>query len=85
MKDQSDHVICAVATANGFAMPYRAAADKKEPKPRRKEALPRAANGLPAADASRHGGSQRLIVTLRLSACRWPAPRPKTGPATDWR
>ena len=56
MKDQSDHVTCAVATANGFAMPYRVAADKKEPKPRRKEALPRAANGLPAADASRHGG-----------------------------
>jgi hypothetical protein len=55
MKDQSDHITCAVATANGFAMPYRAATDKKEPKPRRKEALPRAASCLPAADACRHG------------------------------
>ena len=34
-------------------MPYRATTDKKEPKPRRKEALPRAANDLPTADASR--------------------------------
>ena len=55
MKDQSDYVTCAVATANGFAMPYRAATSNKEAKPRRKEALPRAANGLPTADASRHG------------------------------
>lgn len=53
MKDESDYVTCAAATANGFAMPYRATTDKKEPKPRRKEALPRAANDLPTADASR--------------------------------
>ena len=49
MTDQSEHIVCAVATANGFAMPYRAAA-KKERKPRHKEILPRAANGLPEAD-----------------------------------
>ena len=55
MKDQSDYVTCAVATANGFAMPYRAATGKKESKPPRKEALPRAAHGLPAADASKPG------------------------------
>ena len=55
MKDQSDYVTCAVATANGFAMPYRATTDKKEPNPHGKEVLPRAANGLPTADASRHG------------------------------
>ena len=54
MKDQSDYVTCAVATANGFAMPYRATTDKKEPKRRHKEVLPRAANGLPTSDASRH-------------------------------
>jgi len=23
MRDRSDHIACAVATANGFAMPYR--------------------------------------------------------------
>jgi hypothetical protein len=26
MRDQSDHFACAVATANGFAMPYRRSA-----------------------------------------------------------
>jgi hypothetical protein len=26
MRDQSDHFTCAVATANGFAMPYRPSA-----------------------------------------------------------
>jgi len=50
MTYQSEHIVCAVATANGFAMPYRAATAKKERKPRHKEILPRAANGLPEAD-----------------------------------
>jgi len=55
MKDHSEHIVC-VATANGFAMPYRAATAKTERKPRHKEILPRAANGLPEAETSfRHG------------------------------
>jgi hypothetical protein len=35
MKDQSDHIvhICAVATANGFAMPYRPATNNRGQKP----------------------------------------------------
>jgi hypothetical protein len=41
MRDQSDHFTCAVATANGFAMPYRRsmppAQPEKERSPREKE------------------------------------------------
>jgi len=42
MKDRAEHIVCAVATANGFAMPYRSVAAKKESEPRGKDMLPRA-------------------------------------------
>lgn len=61
MKDQSDHIvrICAVATANGFAMPYRPATNNRGQKPRHKGALPRAANGLPEVEARRLASPHR--------------------------
>jgi hypothetical protein len=31
MRDQSDHFTCAVATANGFAMPYRRSTPPAQP------------------------------------------------------
>jgi hypothetical protein len=35
MRDQSDHFTCAVATANGFAMPYRRATPPAQPEKER--------------------------------------------------
>ena len=74
MKDQSDYVTCAAATANGFAMPYRATTDKKEPKPRRKEALPRAANDL---THSRRVPARRLAAPHRHAFGRAHADGPR--------
>ena len=35
MRDQSDHFTCAVATANGFAMPYRRSTPPAQPEKER--------------------------------------------------
>jgi len=56
MRDRSDHIICAVATANGFAMPYRPSAPSAHPDKkhelRDKEVRPPVRDRLPVANAS---------------------------------
>jgi hypothetical protein len=58
MRDQSDHITCAVATASGFAMPYRpsapsAQAEKERPLREKEIAQPLASHPAKADALSR--------------------------------
>ena len=56
MEDQSDQVVCAVATANGFAMPFRPAVSTAKTEMKRKGASSGLVNCPTAEDSPLRDG-----------------------------